>query len=76
MLWKPFKILKAAFGNHIKGRTQLFVQSSKLPSVPSVENAECLGYPSMRKTDENVDQDSWPQKQRNHYLCSCKNAEP
>jgi hypothetical protein len=66
MLWKPFKILKAAFGKHIMGRTQLSMRFSKLPSVPSVEDAECLGHPLMRKTDENVDQDSWPQKQRNH----------
>jgi hypothetical protein len=67
MLGKPFKILKAAFGKHIMGRTQLFVQLSKLPSVTSVEDTECLGHPSMRKTDENVDHKSWPQKQRSHY---------
>ena len=44
MVWKPFKILKAAFGKHIMGRTQLFVQFSKLPSVTSVGDAECLGH--------------------------------
>lgn len=69
-----FKILKAAFGKHM-GRTQLFVWFSKFPNVTSVEDAECLGQPLMRKTDENVDQESWPQKQRNHYLYRCKNAD-
>lgn len=57
------------------GRTQLFVWFSKFPNVTSVEDVECLGQPLMRKTDENVDQESWPQKQRNHYMCSCKNAD-
>jgi hypothetical protein len=74
MLRKPFKILKAALGKHIMGRIQLFVQFSKLPSVSSVEDAECLRYQTKKKTDENVDQDSWPQKQRNHYPCSFKNG--
>jgi hypothetical protein len=52
---KPFKILKAAFGKHVMGRTQLFMKFSKFPSVASVKDAECLRHPSMRKTDENVD---------------------
>jgi hypothetical protein len=62
------EMLKVAFGKQTLRRMQVFEWFSKFRIGVTLQLLKHPGCPLTRRTDENVDLVTYPQKQKNHRL--------